>query len=326
MRLTDFVLPLLRVVRPTDVVQVFYGFGDASGKQFGATLSENYNCQGCLLRASAGSNGVRFHIGLWSSAEEEESSNYKGLRNLVDLVGEEAKAGRLRDCKLLIFTDNSTAEACFYRANSKSVHLHYLVLELQTLEMSYGMTLHIIHILGWRMIAQGTDGCLRGSLMEGVMVGQDMLSFVDLAKMAIDRHLPLLDWVQSWTDQPNLDPLTPEGWFEEGHGFVQGALDKNNVWVPILKAKNKLHLWAPPPSVGDAALEELLKARHKRMDTFQVVLIPRLLAPWWRRLFNKVCDFTFVVSPIVSFWSPEMYEPLWVGIILPFSQLMWLSG
>ncbi len=84
MRMTDFVLPPLRVVRPTDVVQVFYGFGDASGKQFGATLSKNYNCQGCLSRASAGSNEVRFCIGLWSSAEEEESSNYKELRNLVD--------------------------------------------------------------------------------------------------------------------------------------------------------------------------------------------------------------------------------------------------
>jgi hypothetical protein len=111
----------------------------------------------------------------------------------VDSVGEEAKAGCLRDCKLLIFTDNSTLEACFYCRNSKSVHLHSLVLELQALEMSYGMTLHIIHILGWRMIAQGTDGCLRGFLMEGAMAGQDMLSFVDLAKIAIYRHPPLLD-------------------------------------------------------------------------------------------------------------------------------------
>jgi hypothetical protein len=100
---------------------------------------------------------------------------------------------------------------------------------------------------------------------------------------------------------------------------VQGALDKNIVWVLIHEAKNKLHLWAPPPLVGDAALEELLKARHKRTGTFHVVLIPRLLAPRWCQLFNKSCDFTFVVSPIVSFWPPKMYELFWVGIILPFS-------
>jgi hypothetical protein len=89
---------------------------------------------------------IQFHIGLWSSTEEEESSNYKELRNLVGSVGGEAKAGRLGDCELLIFTDNSMAEACFYCGNSKSVHLHSLVLELQTLEMSYRMILHIIHI------------------------------------------------------------------------------------------------------------------------------------------------------------------------------------
>jgi hypothetical protein len=44
-QLTNFEQPPLQVVRPTQVVQVFYGFGDASGKQFGATLSQNYNCK-----------------------------------------------------------------------------------------------------------------------------------------------------------------------------------------------------------------------------------------------------------------------------------------
>ena len=52
------------------------------------------------------------------------------------------------------------------------------------------MTLHVIHVLGKRMIAQGTDGCSRGLLMEGVMTGRDMLVFVDLAHTAIKRHFP----------------------------------------------------------------------------------------------------------------------------------------
>ena len=134
MRLTDFDLPPLRVVRPTQVVQVFYGFGDASGKQFGATLSENYNCRGRLSGAGHGPDRIRFRIGLWSPEVEEESSNYKELRNLVDTVGEEARASQLRDCELFVFTDNSTAEGCFHRGTSKSVHLHSLVLELRTLE------------------------------------------------------------------------------------------------------------------------------------------------------------------------------------------------
>ena len=87
-QLTRFDLPPLWVVRPTQVVQVFYGFGDASGKQFGATLSQNYNCKARLAKATASTGGVRFHIGLWSAAEEKESSNFKELKNLVDTVGE----------------------------------------------------------------------------------------------------------------------------------------------------------------------------------------------------------------------------------------------
>jgi len=320
MRLTAFDLPPLRVVRPTQVVQVFYGFGDASGKQFGATLSENYNCRGRLSGADHGSNRVRFRIGLWSPEVEVESSNYKELRNLVDAVGEEAMAGRLRDCELFVFTDNSTAEGCFHRGTSKSVHLHLLVLELRTLEMVYVMTIHVIHISGKRMIAQGTDGCSRGSLMEGVMAGQEMLSFVDLAKSAVERHPPVLEWIRSWTGQVKLAPLTPDGWFEEGHGIVGGTFDSQKVWIPRHEDKNALHLWAPPPAVADAALEELLKARHKRTDTFHVVVVPRLMAPRWRRLFIKACDFTFAVSPGALFWPNDMFEPLHVGIILPFTK------
>ncbi len=61
------------------------------------------------------------------------------------------------------------------------------------------------------------------------MAGQDMLSFIDLAQTAVERHPPVLEWVRAWTEQPKLEPLSPEGWFDEGHGFVGGTLDKNKV-------------------------------------------------------------------------------------------------
>jgi hypothetical protein len=44
LQLTDFELPPLRVVRPVNVVHVYYAFRDASGKQFGATLFKSYSC------------------------------------------------------------------------------------------------------------------------------------------------------------------------------------------------------------------------------------------------------------------------------------------
>ena len=318
-RLAAFDLPPLRVVRPSRVVQVFYGFGDASGTQFGATTSQNYNCRGCLSKESAGSKGVRFRLGIWAADVQRESSNYKELRNLVETAEAEAKAGRLHNCEFFLFTDSSTAELAFHKGSSTSPLLHELVLRLRLLEMTHSLLVHLIHVSGSRMIAQGTDGCSRGSLMEGVMAGFDMLSFVDLARTALQRCLGLLDWLRAWTGRPALKALTPEGWFDEGHGVTGWAKDAHGVWMPKHGPRWQLFLWAPPPAVADAALEELLKARHKRTDTFHVVVIPRLMLPRWRRLFLKVCDFTFELSPKFSFWPPAMYEPLWVGVVLPFT-------
>lgn len=96
-------------------------------------------------------------------------------------------------------------------------------------------------------------------------------------------------------------------------------MDNNNVWIPTHNPPNQCFIWAPPPAAADVALEELAKARHKRTDTYHIITIPRLMAPKWRHLFNKVCDFSFVVSPSLPFWPESMYEPLWVGVILPFT-------
>ena len=144
----------------------------------------NYNCRGCLSKPTKGKRGIRFRVGLWSARKEDESSNYKELCNLVKTVAGEARAGRLWDCKFSLFTDNSTAESFYYQGNSKSKRLHSLILDLRILEMEFGMTIHVIHISGKRMIAQGTDGCSRGSLMEGVMAGKDMLTFVSLSRLS----------------------------------------------------------------------------------------------------------------------------------------------
>ena len=324
-KLTDSKLPPLRVVRPTMVVHVLYGFGDAAGKSFGATVSSNYNCKSTLSSPLRTEEGLFYRLGVWTAEEKLESSNFKELCNLVETAEEEARDGRLTNCQFFLFTDNAVAESCFFKGSSKSPKLHSLIVRLRKLEMEFGLSVLLIHVSGTRMIAQGTDGCSRGLLMEGVMAGADMLTFVDLSKNAIERHPPLLDWIRSWADDPQLvarrgrlEPLTPEGWFEEGHGIQGGQKDGHGIWIPKHEAPYNLHLWAPPPAAADAMLEELLKARQKRTDTFHVIVIPRLMAPWWRRLFNKVCDFSIVVSPNVSFWPCTMYEPLWLGIILPF--------
>ena len=65
--------------------------------------------------------------------------------------------------------------------------------------MDIGFTLHVVHIVGTRMIAKGTDGLTRGIMLEGVVKGEDMLSFIDLSKTALEKHPALLEFMQSWT-------------------------------------------------------------------------------------------------------------------------------
>ena len=91
------------------------------------------------------------------------------------------------------------------------------------------------------------------------------------------------------------------------------------MWIPEYCDLGRTFLWMPPPAAADAMLEELLKTRHKRTDTYHVIVIPRLMLPQWRRLFNKVCDFTVEVSPGPSFWPDAMFEPMWVGVVLRFT-------
>jgi hypothetical protein len=103
------------------------------------------------------------------------------LKNLVDTVFDKAGVGRLRNSKFFFVHGQLHCGGLFLPQELKVLSPDALVLLLRMLEMMYGMTIHVIHISRKRMIAQGTDGCSSGSLMEGVMAGADMLTFVDLS-------------------------------------------------------------------------------------------------------------------------------------------------
>jgi hypothetical protein len=96
-----------------------------------------------------------------------------------------------------------------------------------------------------------------------------------------------------------VEPLTPEGWFWEGH--MAGV-----------------HLWMPPPSAALIALKQLSRACHKRpYDSTHVVIIPRILY-WeeWQTRFEKEMDLWFVMHPGEA-WPHFAHEPLLVGMSFP---------
>jgi hypothetical protein len=118
-------------------------------------------------------------------------------------------------------------------------------------------------------------------MLEGVVHGNDMLSFVDLSKTALDRHPGVIDYVKSWLDVSlgSSKLLTPKDWFQEGHGVAGGEKNSIGMWIPKHAENKKAYIWAIPPIIVDIALEECAKAIYKRTDVYHVFLIPRLYSP-----------------------------------------------
>jgi hypothetical protein len=65
----------------TELLAVYYGFGDASGLGFGDSFQK--------------ANGIDYCIGVWGSDDKKESSNYKELKNCIMALRRQAEAGAL---------------------------------------------------------------------------------------------------------------------------------------------------------------------------------------------------------------------------------------
>jgi hypothetical protein len=242
----------------------------------------------------------------------------------VETLETEDDASNLTGALVYIFTDNSTVEAAVFKGNSTSSKLFEMVLRLKKLEMKNGATFVVTHVSGKRMMGQGTDAVSRGQFKEGVTAGRAMLSFVPLAKSALEVHPPLKEWIVSWAGEKETEFLTPEGWFERGHDIIdytfrpfrQGNKDSEGFWIP--KIQSGTFVWAPPPAAAEAALEELRKARIKRHKSMHIFVCPRLMTTRWFRQLNKAADLIFEIPAACPYWPTLMYEPLTIGLVFPF--------
>jgi hypothetical protein len=157
--------PPKRQVCPILPTVATFWFGDASGQGFGHTWEL--------------SNNLHVTHGQWQcDISTTQSSNFHELYNLVLAIKDIAAQGHLATMELFILTDNSTAEAAFYKGTSTNPQLFQLILCLRKLQMDHGAFIHVLLVAGKRMIAQGTDGLSRGSLSNGVLTGPSMLTFI----------------------------------------------------------------------------------------------------------------------------------------------------
>ena len=201
-------------------------------------------------------------MGVWNKEGTDTSSNYCDFRNCVETLEVMGMSGKLEGVELFFFTDNSVSESVSYRGNSTSPILFELILRLWSLEMKHKCTLHLIHVAGTRMIAQGTDGISRGDMMEGVLQGDDMLEHIPLALPPCERSATLLPWIKSWACESGFDVevLEATDWFERGHDLDGGDWEytmpppnKERQWMPWYR-KGRF-LWCPPPGAAPTALD-----------------------------------------------------------------------
>jgi hypothetical protein len=295
--------PPVVTLRSKSIISVVYGFGDASGTGLGATFTNN--------------DGFSYRVGVWGADDLKESSNWKEFTNIVESLEEEAATGGLDNSEIFMFTDNATVESCAERGTSSSPKLLALVVRLRLLSTRVGIKLHLIHVAGTRMIAQGTDGVSRGFLAAGIMNGQTMGSFIPIHLTASQRSPDILSWIKEWAD-PDTIELDPMGWFEAGHDITNWSPSPDGFERPILTL-GRTYLWVPPPFACDVALAELRKARIKRQESSHIIVVPRLCTALWQRQLFKACDLVFPIpAGAISHWPSEMHEPLLIGIVFPF--------
>ena len=61
------------------------------------------------------------------------------------------------------------------------------------------MIIHVIHVAGTQIKSWGLDGLSRGDLLEGMMAGEGLFSFVPLARGVGKRSKGRVGkWVRSW--------------------------------------------------------------------------------------------------------------------------------
>jgi hypothetical protein len=143
-----------------------------------------------------------------------------------------------------------------------------------------------------------------------------MMSFIPLHLDALHRSPQLLQWINTWSSAL-VQPLTPEGWYTDGHGLDYEA-SVGPSWEPR-PAAQWVFLWALARAAAYAAVDELSLSRLKRPHLLHIFICPRLCTHmWWKKLF-KVADVVLELpSGPRPEWSACMHEPLILALVLPF--------
>jgi hypothetical protein len=135
------------------------------------------------------------------------TSHLRELRTLVEtLKQEEVVFNKIRGRMVFYFKDNEVTYNICKKGSSKTLSLHILVQQLESLELALGCRLEVIHVPGTTMITQGTDGVIIGIWENGF--NTDLKSFAvevflpDLPSLSLTKwslsHIEILEYHAPW--------------------------------------------------------------------------------------------------------------------------------
>ena len=109
------------------------------------------------------------------------------------------------------------------------------------------------------------DGFSRGVLLEGVLSGQDMISFVDQRLLLSPPSLAQFHSVlgSQVSSQPSSLLSQLSGLLKDVALLVGNKIRMKYGYHSMPRMESPTYLWAPPTVITDLTLEERLKAVHK---------------------------------------------------------------
>ena len=158
----------------------------------------------------------------------------------------------MADHEVFVLTDNSAFEGSYYKGHSTSRELSDIAFCLYKAQRSGGFILHVLHISGKRMKATGVEGLSRGDHTEGMMAGEDPMSFLLFHQGADTRSRGRVGkWVRSWRRTCNQaqDPEQGRDW----GGLPLEEVNQDNMFE--LKNVRAARLWMLPPAAMEVAIK-----------------------------------------------------------------------
>ena len=96
------------------------------------------------------------------------------------------------------------------------------------------------------MIAQGGDGLSRGVLNEGVMRGEDFLSFIPFHLSAFEREPKLMDWIRKLVNTISLlHSYVPKPWMIGSKGDMLSLNSPLDRTITRFRSYNRGRVYGP---------------------------------------------------------------------------------